>query len=401
MLLSLALILITGFSLSGIFNRVRIPGLLGMILTGMVLGPYALDLISTDILNISIELRQISLIVILTRAGLSIDLEDLRRVGRPAVLMSFVPATLEILAITLIAPLFFPVTRIEAALMGTVVAAVSPAVVVPRMLHLMDTGYGRARRIPHLIMASASLDAIYVIILFAAFMAMALGHGFSPASLLPVPLAIILGLILGILAGLVLVQLFKRLHMRDTIKVFITLSFAFILVTLEGTLKPYVPVSGLLAVMTLGATILRFYRNLAMRLLGKFSKVWVGAEIMLFVLVGAAVNITYLKGSSLSALALILFALAFRILGVYLSLVKTPLKGRERFFCALAYLPKATVQAAIGGIPLAAGIPGGEIILTVAVLSILVTAPIGAFGIDRGHEKLLVQEEIPLPGGSE
>ncbi len=397
MLLSLALILMTGFSLSGIFNRLRIPGLLGMILTGMVLGPYALDLISTDILNISIELRQISLIVILTRAGLSIDLEDLRRVGRPAVLMSFVPATLEILAITLIAPLFFPVTRIEAALMGTVVAAVSPAVVVPRMLHLMDTGYGRARRIPHLIMASASLDDIYVIILFAAFMEMALGHGFSPASLLQVPLAIILGLILGILAGLVLVQLFKRLHMRDTIKVFITLSFAFILVTLEGTLKPYVPVSGLLAVMTLGATILRFYRNLAMRLLGKFSKVWVGAEIMLFVLVGAAVNITYLKGSSLSALALILLALAFRILGVYLSLVKTPLKGRERLFCALAYLPKATVQAAIGGIPLAAGIPGGEIILTVAVLSILVTAPIGAFGIDRGHEKLLVQEKIPLP----
>jgi len=397
MLLSLALILMTGFSLSGIFNRLRIPGLLGMILTGMVLGPYALDLISTDILNISIELRQISLIVILTRAGLSIDLEDLRRVGRPAVLMSFVPATLEILAITLIAPLFFPVTRIEAALMGTVVAAVSPAVVVPRMLHLMDTGYGRARRIPHLIMASASLDDIYVIILFAAFMEMALGHGFSPASLLQVPLAIILGLILGILAGLVLVQLFKRLHMRDTIKVFITLSFAFILVTLEGTLKPYVPVSGLLAVMTLGATILRFYRNLAMRLLGKFSKVWVGAEIMLFVLVGAAVNITYLKGSSLSALALILLALAFRILGVYLSLVKTPLKGRERLFCALAYLPKATVQAAIGGIPLAAGIPGGEIILTVAVLSILVTAPIGAIGIDRGHEKLLVQEKIPLP----
>jgi NhaP-type Na+/H+ or K+/H+ antiporter len=285
--------------------------------------------------------------------------------------------------------------------MGTVVAAVSPAVVVHRMLHLMDTGYGRARRIPHLIMASASLDDIYVIILFAAFMETALGHGFSPASLLQVPLAVILGLILGIVAGLVLVQLFKRLHMRDTIKVFITLSFAFILVTLEGTLKPFVPVSGLLAVMTLGATILRFYSNLAMRLLGKFSKVWVGAEIMLFVLVGAAVNITYLKGSSLSALALILFALAFRILGVYLSLVKTPLKGRERFFCALAYLPKATVQAAIGGIPLAAGIPGGEIILTVAVLSILVTAPIGAFGIDRGHEKLLVQEEIPLPGGSE
>ncbi|OPL08415.1 MAG: potassium transporter [delta proteobacterium ML8_F1] len=392
MLLSLALILIIGFSLSGLFNRLKIPGLLGMILTGMLLGPFMLDLIASDILDISAELRQISLIVILTRAGLSIDLEDLRRVGRPAVLMSFVPATLEILAISLLAPLLFPISRIEAVLMGTVVAAVSPAVVVPRMLQLMETGYGKKKRIPHLIMASASVDDIYVIVLFASLLGMALGEDFSLLSLLNVPYAIVLGLLSGIVTGLFLVFLYKKIHMRDTIKVFITLSAAFLLVTLENTLKPHVPLSGLLGVMALGATILRFYANLAMRLLSKFSKVWVGAEIMLFVLLGAAVNIATLGEASLSAVLLVLGALVFRILGVYASLLRTSLNFKERLFCALAYLPKATVQAAIGGIPLSLGIGGGELILTVAVLSIMISAPLGAIAIDRGYPLLLKKD---------
>jgi len=392
LLLSLALILIIGFSLSGLFNRLKIPGLLGMILTGMLLGPFMLDLIASDILDISAELRQISLIVILTRAGLSIDLEDLRRVGRPAVLMSFVPATLEILAISLLAPLLFPISRIEAVLMGTVVAAVSPAVVVPRMLQLMETGYGKKKRIPHLIMASASVDDIYVIVLFASLLGMALGEDFSLLSLLNVPYAIVLGLLSGIVTGLFLVFLYKKIHMRDTIKVFITLSAAFLLVTLENTLKPHVPLSGLLGVMALGATILRFYANLAMRLLSKFSKVWVGAEIMLFVLLGAAVNIATLGEASLSAVLLVLGALVFRILGVYASLLRTSLNFKERLFCALAYLPKATVQAAIGGIPLSLGIGGGELILTVAVLSIMISAPLGAIAIDRGYPLLLKKD---------
>lgn len=389
MLLSLSLILIMGFSLSGIFNRLKLPGLLGMILTGIVLGPYVLNLISEDILNISAELRQIALIIILTRAGLAIDIADLKKVGRPAILMCFVPATFEIVAVTLLAPLLLDVTTLEAAIMGTVLAAVSPAVIVPRMLHLMESGYGKDKSIPQLIMAGASVDDIYVIVLFTAFMGMYGGNGFDASALINVPIAIALGLLLGVIAGLILVQVFKKLHIRDTVKVLILLSTAFLFVSLEAFLKPYLPVSGLLAVMALGATLLKTYEVLAKRLKGKFSKIWVGAEILLFVLVGAAVNIQYLFVAGFSAVLLILLALLIRVVGVNVSLLKTKLTLKERLFCSIAYLPKATVQAAVGAIPLAAGVAAGDTILTVAVLAIMITAPLGAIGIDNTYKTWL------------
>ena len=389
MLLSLSLILIMGFSLSGIFNRLKLPGLLGMILTGIVLGPYVLNLISEDILNISAELRQIALIIILTRAGLAIDIADLKKVGRPAILMCFVPATFEIVAVTLLAPLLLDVTTLEATIMGTVLAAVSPAVIVPRMLHLMESGYGKDKSIPQLIMAGASVDDIYVIVLFTAFMGMYGGNGFEASALINVPIAIILGLLLGVISGLILVQVFKKIHIRDTAKVLILLSTAFLFVSLEAFLKPYLPVSGLLAVMALGATLLKTYEVLAKRLKGKFSKIWVGAEILLFVLVGAAVNIHYLFIAGFSAVLLILLALFIRVIGVNVSLLNTKLTLKERLFCSIAYLPKATVQAAVGAIPLAAGVTAGDTILTVAVLAIMITAPLGAIGIDNTYKTWL------------
>ena len=389
MLFSLSLILILGFSLSGIFNRLRLPGLLGMILTGIILGPYALNLISPDILDISSDLREIALIIILTRAGLNIDIKDLKKVGRPAILMCFVPALLEITAVTLLAPLFFNISYIEAAIMGSVLAAVSPAVIVPRMIHLIDSGYGKDKSIPQLIMAGASVDDIFVIVLFASFMGMYGGEGFNPASLLLVPVSIISGMGLGIICGFIFVKVFKAIHVRDTVKVLIMLSIAFLFVSLEDFIKPYFPVSGLLAVMAFSATILSTYEVLAKRITGKFSKIWVAAEVLLFVLVGAAVDISYLKGAGIASIVFILSALAFRIVGVNVSLLGTSLDKKERIFCSIAYLPKATVQAAIGAVPLAAGVGAGNLILTVAVVAILISAPLGAIGVDNTYKKLL------------
>ena len=389
MLFSLSLILILGFSLSGIFNRLKLPGLLGMILTGIILGPYALNLISPDILDISSDLREIALIIILTRAGLNIDIKDLKKVGRPAILMCFVPALFEITAVTLLAPLFFNISYIEAAIMGSVLAAVSPAVIVPRMIHLIDSGYGKDKSIPQLIMAGASVDDIFVIVLFASFMGMYGGAGFNPASLLLVPVSIISGMGLGIISGFIFVKVFKAIHVRDTVKVLIMLSIAFLFVSLEDFIKPYFPVSGLLAVMAFSATILSTYEVLAKRITGKFSKIWVAAEVLLFVLVGAAVDISYLKGAGIASILFILSALVFRIAGVNVSLLGTSLDKKERIFCSIAYLPKATVQAAIGAVPLAAGVGAGNLILTVAVVAILISAPLGAIGVDNTYKKLL------------
>lgn len=389
MLLSLALIIIIGFGMSGILNRLKIPGLLGMIFTGIILGPSFFNLISSDILDISPQLRQIALIVILTRAGLSIDLADLKKVGRPAILMCFIPATLEIATVTVLAPTLLNVSYLDGAIMGCVVAAVSPAVIVPRMIMLMEKGYGTDKSIPQLIMAGASVDDIYVIVLFTSFLKMAQGSSFSFTSLVNVPVSIVSSLALGTLAGYALVRVFKTIHTRDTVKVLVILSFAFIFVSLEEALKGTFPLSGLLAVMAMGAAILKFYEPLAKRIMGKFSKIWVSGEIILFVLVGAAVNIEYLFHAGFNYLAVILIALSFRILGVLISLAKTKLNFQERLFCCIGYLPKATVQAAIGAVPLAAGLESGGIILTIAVLAIIVTAPLGAIGVDLTYKRLL------------
>lgn len=393
MLLSLSLILILGIITSSLFKRLNLPGLLGMIITGIVLGPFVFNLISPNILNISSDIRKIALIVILTRAGLSLDINDLKKVGRPAILLCFIPATFEIGAIIFLAPHFFHISYIEAAIMGTIVAAVSPAIVVPRMIELMKKGYGTNKNIPQLIMAGSSVDDVYVIVLFTAFMGMYQGKGFDSSTLLKVPISIILGLILGILIGLFCTWCFKKIHIRDTVKIMLLLSFSFIFVTIEHSLSSIVPISGLLAVMALAGTILKKNELTAKRLLKRFSKIWVLAEILLFVLVGATVDITHITDSCIISILLIFSALFFRILGVFISLTKTNLNKKERLFCSISYLPKATVQAAIGAIPLSEGVASGNIILTVAVMSILVTAPFGAIGIDLLHKRLLLHKK--------
>lgn len=393
MLLSLSLIILCGLALGGIMQKFRLPALLGMMFTGILLGPYVLNLMDPSILSISSDLRQIALIVILMRAGLALDLTDLKKVGRPAILMCFLPATFELSAVVLFAPLLLGVSYLEAAIMGAVLAAVSPAVVVPRMLRLMETGYGRNRSIPQLIMAGASVDDIYVIILFTSFTGMSQGEGFDWISLARLPLSILLGLALGAAAGLATVWLFRKIHMRDTVKILLLFGISFLFVTLESAVKSYVPVSGLLAVMALGATILKKYAPLARRMSSKYSKIWVAAELMLFVLVGAAVDVGSVLNAGWAAICLIAAALIFRMAGVFFCLIRSGLNPREKLFTAIAYLPKATVQAAIGSIPLSLGMSAGNTILTVAVLAILITAPLGALGIDFTHKKLLTRME--------
>ncbi len=392
MLTSLAFIFLLGLSLGYVFMKLKLPALIGMLLTGIALGPYMLNLLEPSLLSVSVDLRQLALVIILTRAGLALDIKDLMKVGRPALLMCFVPACFEIAGMMLIAPPLLGISLLDAAIMGTVVAAVSPAIIVPKMLHLMDQKYGTSKSIPQLIMAGGSVDDVFVIVMFTAFTGLALGGNISAVSFLQIPVSILSGLVLGVLLGWLLTRYFKRYHMRDSVKVLIILSVSFLLVALERVLKGILPVSGLLAVMALGATLLKNYEVLALRLSVKFSKLWVGAEILLFVLVGATVDIKYAVGAGLSAVAVILFSLLFRMAGVFVCMIKTQLTLKERVFCMIAYLPKATVQAAIGSLPLAMGLPCGKIVLTVAVLAILITAPLGAFGIDMTYKRLLEKE---------
>lgn len=394
-LFSLALILFVGFALGGVLQKLKLPPLLGMMVTGVVLGPHVLNLIAPSILGISADLREIALIVILIRAGLALNLDDLKKVGRPAILMCFVPATCEFLAVTAFGPMLLGITRLDAAVLGAVLAAVSPAVVIPRMLRLMEEGYGVRKSIPQLIMAGASVDDIYVVVLFTSLIGMEQGQGFQLPGLARVPVSIVTGLTIGIISGLVMVWLFKRIHMRDTVKIFLLFGLSFLMVSLETAVEDSVPVSGLLAVMALGGTILQRYGILAKRLSGKYEKIWVGAELILFVMVGAEVDIGYIGAAGLPALALIFLALLFRMMGVCICLIRTGLSPRERIFSALAYLPKATVQAAIGGIPLSMGLAVGNTILAVAVLAIVITAPLGAVCIDLTAHRLLKREEKP------
>lgn len=394
MLLSLALIFICGMALGAIFQKLKLPSLLGMILTGILLGPFVLNLLDPSLLSISADLRQIALIIILTRAGLNLNLRDLKKIGRPAILMCFIPACFEIIGMMLLAPKLLGISLLEAAIMGTVVAAVSPAVIVPRMLHLMDEGYGTDKGIPQMIMAGASVDDVFVIVLFTAFTRLAQGGSITPLSLLTIPTSITFGLIAGIIVGTLLILLFKMKHIRDSSKVVIILSVAFLLVTLEKNMTGIIGFSGLLGVMATGATLQQKKPELAKRLSGKFSKLWVGAEVLLFVLVGTTVNIGFALKAGAMAVVLIFCVLIFRMMGVFVSLMKTPLNKKERIFSAFAYMPKATVQAAIGGLPLAMGIVGGEIILTVAVLAILITAPLGSVLIDSSYKKLLSKSTV-------
>ncbi len=389
MLLSIALILIVGMSMGWICKKVKLPGLLGMLITGIVLGPYVLNLLDESILGISAELRKIALIIILTRAGLGLDLSGLKKIGRPAVLMCFVPASFEMIGMILLAPKIMGMTVLEAAIMGAVLAAVSPAVVVPRMVRLMDEGYGTEKGIPQLILAGASVDDVYVIVLFSTFTGMMQGKGASFVSFINIPVSIFLGIAIGFVIGAGLAFYFAKVHIRDTQKVLIILSISFVLVVAEDSLATPITFSALIAVMFIGIGLRKKRENVAERLSVKYGKLWVAAEVFLFVLVGATVNIQYLGNVGIKALVVIIGALIFRMMGVFICLIKTNLKWRERLFTMMAYTPKATVQAAIGGIPLALGFDCGNTVLTVAVLAIVLTAPLGAFAIDFSYKKLL------------
>lgn len=399
MLTSLAFIFLVGLAMAAICQRLKLPRIIGMLVTGIVLGPYVLDLLDPSILSISAELRQMALIIILLKAGLSLNLADLKKVGRPAFLMACVPASCEILGFVLFAPLVLGITRTEAAVMGSVLAAVSPAVVVPRMVQLMESKYGTGKSIPQLIMAGASCDDIFVIVLFSTFVGMAQGGSANLIDLASIPVSIVLGILLGAAAGFILSLFFEtayahKHYVRNSMKVIVVLGTAFLLMAIETWLEGIVSLSGLLAVMSMACVIkLKSTPSVSFRLSEKFGKLWLAAEVILFVLVGAAVDIRYTLDAGIAAVGMILIALAFRCVGVTLCLLKTPLNKKERLFCVIAYLPKATVQAAIGSVPLAMGLPCGQIVLSVAVLAILITAPLGAIGMDATYKKLLTLEE--------
>lgn len=393
MLTSLALIFLFGLITGGLCKRLRLPALLGMLLTGVVLGPYVLNLIDRSLLDISAALRQLALVVILARAGLSLDLGVLRRAGRPAVLLCFVPACFEIVGATVLAPVLLGVTPIEGAVVGSVIAAVSPAVVTPRMLSLMERGLGQKHAIPQMILAGASVDDVFVIVMLTVTTGLAAGGGFSPATLLTVPVSIALGLVAGVLCGIGYAKFFQLVHARDSVKVLTLLSIGFLLLALETTLKTVgVPLSGMLGILAMGVTALRIDPVRAERVSAKFGRLWVGAEILLFALVGAAVDLSYAAAAGLAAVVLVFGALLFRMAGVGASVAGTQLSPKERLFSAIAYTPKATVQAAVGGVPLAMGLACGNLALTVAVLSIVLTAPLGAALIDATAPRLLTHD---------
>lgn len=398
MLASLSLIFLVGLAMGAICQKLKMPRIIGMLVTGIVLGPYVLDFLDPSILSISSELRKLALIIILLKAGLSLDLKDLKKAGRPAILMSFVPATCEIAGYILFAPLLLGINRIEAAVMGAVLGAVSPAVVIPRMVMLMEEKHGTKKAIPQMIMAGASCDDIFVIVLFTTFLSMAQGGSADIIDFVNIPVSIVLGILLGAVTGYGLYLFFETSYahkhcVRNSTKVIIVLGFSMLLVSIEGWLEGKVSVSGLLAVVSMACVIkIKSTAFVSKRLSEKFGKLWIAAEVVLFVLVGAAVDIRYTLSAGIAAVFMIFIALIFRTAGVLICTIKTKLNMKERIFCVIAYLPKATVQAAIGSVPLAAGLACGKIILSVAVLAIIITAPLGALGIDNTYKKLLEKE---------
>lgn len=389
MLKSIALIMLIGMSAGWVCRKVKLPGLIGMLFTGIILGPYVFNLLDSSILLVSADIRKIALVIILTRAGLTLNLEDLKKVGRPAFLMCFVPATFEMIGMIILAPRLLDVSLIEAAVIGAVVAAVSPAVVVPEMIKLMEEGYGTKQGIPQLILAGASVDDVYVIVMFTAFTSLAQGSNVSVMSFVNIPVSIIFGIIIGIIIGKALAVVWKKVHIRDTVKAAIFLSVALLLVGVEASLNTPITFASLISVMFIGIALKKDRPEVAFRLSQKYNKMWVWAEVMLFVLVGATVDIGYVAYAGVSAIVIIIGALIFRMAGVALCMAGTKLKLKERVFCMLAYTPKATVQAAIGGVPLSMGLACGNTVLTVAVLAIIITAPLGAFAIDMTYRKLL------------
>lgn len=388
MILSLALIIIVGLTLNSIFLKLKIPGIIAYILTGIFLGPYVLNLIDQSILNMSNDLRTIALVVILLRAGLSLDIKDLRKAGLPAVLLSFLPSTAEIAIFAVVAPVFFHITLIESLILGAAAIAVSPAIIVPKMIHMIEKKEGTEKQIPQMILAGSTIEDIYVIVLFTIFIKLYETNNFSVISIALFPLSLLAGILLGIGSAILLVWLFKEFHMRDTLKVMVISGTAFLFVVLDNFTKQYFEISGLIAIIALGSTVLETHPDLAKRLTLKFSKIWIGAEIMLFVLVGSIVDISQFLNIGILAVLIILIGLLIRTIAVFISTSSTKLNNKEKLFVAIAYLPKATVQAAIGSIPYAMGIPAGGLILAISILAIFITAPLGAIGIDYGKKLL-------------
>lgn len=392
MLFSLGLIILFGILFGSFFERIKLPSLLGMLIAGIIIGPYGFNLIDKSVLNISGELRTFALVVILTRAGLNLDLDILRKVGISAILMCFVPATFEIFGIYLIAPKVLNISAIDSLILGAVLAAVSPAVVVPKMLKLIDEGYGRKSGIPDLIMAGASVDDIFVIVIFTALLSIRTGGSVSIFSIISIPISILLGILFGSILGNILSILFKKFNIINEKKILILLSISFVLLFFENTIKSTIPFSGLIAVMALSASLKKKSESIARDLSKSFFSIWVFAEILLFVLVGASVNISYAFKLSYLPLIVIIFGLIFRAIGVNIAILKSDLNKKERLFTTISYMPKATVQAAISSIPLSMGISSGETILIVGVFAILFTAPIFAKLIDFSYKKLLIKD---------
>lgn len=393
MLLSITYIFFFGLLFGWICKKLHLPALFGMILAGILIGPYVLNLLDSSILDISAQIRKIALVIILIRAGLKLSLADLKKVGRPAILLCFLPASAELLGMLLLAPKLLGISALEAAVLGSVVAAVSPAVVVPGMIKLMDEGYGTDKGIPQMILAGASVDDVFVIVLFTTFTGMAQHDTVSVMQFVNIPIALITGISIGLLAGMGLTVLFDKIHQRDMVRVLIVMGCSLLLVSAEDGLSGIVPFAALIAVMCLGMAVRMKKEDLAKRLSQTYDKLWVGAEIFLFVLVGASVQIESAKSAGLKSIVLIFGVLLFRMIGVYLCVLGTKLNAKERLFCMLAYIPKATVQAAIGGVPLAMGLACGNMVLTVSVISILITAPLGAFFIDWTYKKCLHENE--------
>lgn len=393
MLLSITYILFFGLLFGWICKKLHLPALFGMILAGILIGPYVLNLLDSSILDISAQIRKIALVIILIRAGLKLSLADLKKVGRPAILLCFLPASAELLGMLLLAPKLLGISVLEAAVLGSVVAAVSPAVVVPGMIKLMDEGYGSDKGIPQMILAGASVDDVFVIVLFTTFTGMAQHDTVSVMQFVNIPIALITGISIGLLAGMGLTVLFDKIHQRDMVRVLIVMGCSLLLVSAEDGLSSMIPFASLIAVMCLGMAIRMKKENLAKRLSQTYDQLWVGAEVFLFVLVGASVQIESAKAAGVKSIVLIFAVLLFRMIGVYLCVLGTKLNQKERFFCMFAYTPKATVQAAIGGVPLAMGLACGNMVLTVSVISILLTAPLGAFLIDWTYKKCLHKNE--------
>ncbi len=396
MLISIALILCIGMFFGWICKKIHFPSLFGMILAGILIGPHALDWIDGNLLAISADIRKIALIIILIRAGLKLSLSDLKKVGRPAILMCFVPATFEVAGMVLLAPKLLGISLLEAALLGAVIGAVSPAVIVPRMIRLIDEGYGKKQAIPQMILAGASVDDVYVLVLFTTFTSLLQGEQVSVRSFINIPVSIVTGIVMGLVTGFVLAWIFSHTKMNTMVKALILLSISFGFTFLEDKLAYLIPFASLIAVMAVGSMLRRKNEALAVTLSGTFDKLWIPAEIFLFVLVGASVAIESLQSAGLNSILLIFAVLVFRMLGVLVCLLGTKLKAKEIIFCMLAYTPKATVQAAIGGLPLAMGFACGDTILTVSVIAILITAPLGAFAIDLSYKRCLTLDKYRI-----